>query len=447
MGDLLSAAQNIPLPGVSRDLEQFPQNSYLTFWAGFFLFLLMGSLVIGQLWRLPLLGQGGGLLLNDVAAVGLLVTAFFYLVFLTINKHKIPPEVIFLFIAVTPFALWSFFTLVLGSISLPLSEKLIVGSYWVRLMTLLYLLPMLLLFVHIRTLYVFLEKLWWATVFLICSIGILQLVLVPSLAGLSRFGWDPHQGRLVSSWLDPNLCAGFFLVVLPTAFLKAVQKKTLISVSLLIFIVVSLLFTQSRSAFLALAAWLVLFLPFFLYSIIKNNNRATYLARLYSMLGILVLCGVLAGLSLGDRFVGLLQGDATTRLRSEALSLVWQRLALPNLFLGVGYNAYQFAAAKVGLISNFALHSRAGSDNSLLNIVVTTGVPGLFLFILLWLAVILLLISVWRRSGKWVALVPLACLMLVVLQSQVVNSLLYGHILIALIVVTVLSYREALTSS
>src|SRR5690606_10701527 len=44
--------------------------------------------------------------------------------------------------------------------------------------------------------------------------GFLQLYVLPDIGILTAFGWDPHVGRLLSTFLDPNYLGGFLAILL-----------------------------------------------------------------------------------------------------------------------------------------------------------------------------------------------------------------------------------------
>ena len=86
------------------------------------LLLLGASLLTGQLIRLPLPGQGGGLLLSDIAASTLLVAAWWRLLQRPSKQRHAARLTLYV---MTPFILWSLFTLVVGAGSLPMGGVLV----------------------------------------------------------------------------------------------------------------------------------------------------------------------------------------------------------------------------------------------------------------------------------------------------------------------------------
>src|SRR3990172_7606327 len=41
-------------------------------------------------------------------------------------------------------------------------------------------------------------------------LGFIQLIIFPDFSSMTPAGWDPHIGRLLSTWFDPNLLGGLF---------------------------------------------------------------------------------------------------------------------------------------------------------------------------------------------------------------------------------------------
>jgi hypothetical protein len=151
-----------------------------------------------------------------------------------------------------------------------------------------------------------------------------------------------------------------------------------------------------------------------------------------------VAFAVVAGFFLQERLAGFWQYDPTVSLRTQSLRLAWSEIVQPNWVMGVGYNAYQFAAQEAGIIGGFTIHSRAGADNSWLTIWATTGIIGVMLFLLPWIVVVRHLAS--SSLLLTVCLLPLATLFV---HSQFVNSFLYSHLLITLAIIVTLTLASA----
>ncbi|AKM84989.1 TPA: hypothetical protein DHW58_01915 [Patescibacteria group bacterium] len=226
----------------------------------------------------------------------------------------------------------------------------------------------------------------WLTMFVaVAAGGWLQLGLTPDLRIYEYLGWDPHQGRLVSTWLDPNL-VGIFLssgvgLALLAVPLAATRRDRVVTWLVVGFLIVSVLATLSRSAFIALLI------------ILAVIGWYRYRRVLWLGLGLIILAGV-AIPGLRDRLTGAWQLDTTVRYRLESWSEGWQ-LFTAHPWLGVGYNAIpvaRYAAASPG-VEVLSDRASSGFDSSLLTIAVAAGGAGLLAW-LWWVAAVLRL--AWR---------------------------------------------------
>ncbi len=169
------------------------------------------AIVLGQLGRLPLSISSIGILVSD-----LLIP---WIVLLWFSKQLILGRPL----PQTRFGLPIFLFLTLASLSLilqtpflPLGESLQAGFYLVRLMS-----YFLFFFVCVHAFKQVGEEalprhmrlLLW-TAFFLGVTGVIQFLLVPDFRFMAELGWDPHIGRLLGTWYDPNYIAGFFSVVI-----------------------------------------------------------------------------------------------------------------------------------------------------------------------------------------------------------------------------------------
>jgi len=398
------------------------------------IFFLGAALVAGQLLRFPVPGQAGGLLISDITVTSILIAAGVRFLGQREDERSVIAIILGFFI---PFIMWSLFTLVVNAPQLPLTAILIAGLYWARLSSYLLLLPALLVLLKDRGLHTYLSRIFLGVLGVLVGLAVIQLWLVPDLQIFGR-GWDPHIQRAVSTWLDPNYFGAFLVIGLLycLALLPASRHRAALGLlAVLVFGV--LLLTESRSALIMLVVSTLVTLPWVI-------GRYGHLARRHwpLVLGTALLAVLLvsAGVALlGERALGTVAFDPTVELRLAALERVWGLVTEYGLF-GVGYNTYQFAAIRAGLIGDFSIHSRAGADNSLLTIWVTTGVVGVTLFLAMGASVALLLWQRWRLCRSPVALAAIASLGGLTLHSQFVNSLLYAHLLVALTIVVALAF-------
>lgn len=393
------------------------------------------SLVFGQLVRVPVLGQSGGLLISDIAVTLLIIIAL-YSGNLTYSKARN------VLLWTLPFILWSLFMLGIHASRLPTGALIVATLYWIRLSIYLCLPAALMGLFLKKQMQEFTEKIVLIVSLLLICVGFLQMLFAPKLAALSTVigsGWDPHEFRLVSTWLDPNFF-GLFLVIVLTYVVMATDwnstkrfMRSIIVVSGLI----ALMLTQSRSSFLALGAAAIVGLPF----VVMMNKRiiAKYPMRYIAYCCIATALFFAALIPFRERIIGLVTVDVTAQIRLDQLQAVWQNLASQTVLFGVGYNAYQFALEEAGIASDSSLHSRAGADNSILTLWVTTGILGVTLFFLPFVYVAQNGFHLFIRTKEFWYLVPLLSLVAIVVHSQFVNSLLYAHILITLSFVWALS--------
>ncbi|MBI1834151.1 MAG: O-antigen ligase family protein [Candidatus Andersenbacteria bacterium] len=397
------------------------------------------SLITGQVLRIPVFGQAGGLLLSDVAVILILVASSMRV----LQRKQISRTATYHGLLLLPFLMWSLFTLVIHLPSMDTSVSIISISYLFRLTSYLLLLPALLLLFQDPLLRRFAHKILMGATVALLVLGFLQILILPNIHDLPAWvgtGWDPHEKRLVASWLDPNFLGGFFMLMLIFWGANArwtIQRAFLIGASFL-----ALALTQSRSSLIALAAAGLLMSPLLVWRYVSAAGAIYRKHRILQivLVGALGLVSVsIAGWILGDRLVGTITHDSTVQLRLQSLRAVWQEFASTTALVGVGYNSYQFAAARAGLASDFSLHSRAGVDNSWLMLWVTTGIPGVILFLLPWTYG---LQQTWRRFLSERALpllAPLGCFLTLLIHSQFLNSFLYVHLLITLSILWALS--------
>lgn len=197
--------------------------------------------------------------------------------------------------------------------------------------------------------------------------GWIQYFLFPDLRGLVVFGWDDHYFRLVSTFLDPAF-TGIIIVFTFLAVLAIIQKRfSLLKIVSLIFLLVTLGFTYSRSSYLALILGVLFF--------VLNSSR--------KKIAILLIIGLVALLPILPRPAG--EGVKLERIYSIFQKLVdyKQGVALveKSPVFGLGFNNICLGRKIFLNERNLVSHSCNGLDNSFLFILATTGVVGFLLFL------------------------------------------------------------------
>lgn len=281
---------------------------------------------------------------------------------------------------------------------------------------------------------------------IIAILGFLQFIFYSDFQFMAEKGWDPHIGRLLSTWFDPNFVGSYFsfilsiiLGILAVSFKEFLNKKDFIknlslkdkkiytSLILIFFIlIIALLLTFSRSALLAFV------IPAFLLGIIYFRSIL-----------ILGIIGLLIILPFSDRAteritdginsaISVIQKDSmyipdpTARLRVENFN-EGLTLAENNFWTGIGFNAIRFYKSE-------NINSSGGFDSSLLTVIVTTGIFGLFAFLFFYFSVIKkVIISFTKEPNLYIKGVQIGFIFGVIgmfAQSFFINSLFYSFFII-----------------
>lgn len=403
-----------------------------------FFWICLSLLVPGLLLRLDV--GGSGILATDIL---LPIFAFFWLFKKIVLDRSIPsasfliPGFVFLF--------WAGFSFLLGAWDLGLKESVLSGAYLVRFFSLL---------------------IWaWAVVDLfsdeegprvltglfkivglVVGLGYLQFYFFPDISDFSQEGgWDPHTGRLLGTWMDPNFVAGLLGFMLPVMIGRGYEvlreqdeskgRACFWIGSLIFFCLGALFLTFSRSGYLAAGIGLGWF---FLW----RDPKVILLGVGIAILGLVSneraqkrvgeLAGTLAAIVMRDTD----EIDPTASLRLES----WRKsfeLYQKYPVAGIGFNTYRYRAAEEGIVDE-SYFSAGGSDSSLLTVLVTTGTVGFLIYLWFWG-------GIWRRSfwlywkqkksGGELSLGLSSGIMALLVHSFFVNSLLFPLMVMAVFVV------------
>ena len=290
---------------------------------------------------------------------------------------------------------------------------------------------------------------------LISILGFLQLKYFPSFLdlGMELKGWDPHIGRLLSTWFDPNFVGGYLAFVLGPVialwlyFWRGAKlnlrpfftnPKT---VSLLVITVVGIIgsaalyLTYSRSGYLAFLAVL--------------GILALLKSRKLLIAGVLIV--VLAfsfspriqertidAWDSGKALIGLDSQkplDPTARLRVFSWNYAWDIIG-DNIWTGIGYNRYAFEFNKRGY-GALSDHDAGGSDSSILTIWATSGIFGLLSYLAIgFVATVVTIKRIWGKNTKqsYINAGLLAGFGGMMMHSVFVNSLLFPLMMVYLMV-------------
>lgn len=403
--------------------------------------LLILSTAGGQLLRIPYL-QGTGILVSDfiLAIVGL-----FWLYQLITKQVKIRLDKINL--TLIAFLLFLLTSLLFNIYKIPTSDGLLSLFYYLRLFAYL---SLFFIAQDLNKKKVFLFYLTILTTLSLVVLGFLQLKYFPDfeVLNMQKQGWDPHIGRMLSTWFDPNFLGGFFAFVLsllsgilvvnfnktPNLLLFFSSKKNLILSGVFFLTLISLVLTYSRSSYLAFLV------AMFLVTLIASRKlllvgiiSVILIFSVSDRLQIRVIDAYETAQSMFNPY-SVDTPDATARFRIES----WKEgidLFREKPFIGHGFNTLRYIQAQRGL-TEWKSHNAGGIDSSLLTLLVTTGIIGLTLF-MIFLSQILLktyhnyqqdsdILNSGLNLGYFCGIIGL------LVHSFFVNSLLFPFIMIFL---------------
>lgn len=404
-----------------------------------FIFLLP----LGSLSRLPI--GDVALTVNDVILPVMISLWLLYV--LVIQKRVVLPPRSLLILG---FVFWAFITLVYSLRFLSGMPFLISGLYWVRWVE--YACVFFIgywLFTQgdnpkarIRTTVKALLLGQLAFVFA----GFLQFVFFPNFSRFVHHGWDPHYYRLLSTFLDPNF-AGVFIVLGMVLFgvLFLLKEKTLL---------------PSRTSKIVSYAYLLTALV----AVVLTFSRSSYLAFVVAVgcIGLLksrTLLFAMAFLGIASfvfiprvqtRVIGAFNFDETVMARLGQYELTLGIIEKNPVF-GVGFNTFRYAQENAGYfrddrgVSFEGGHAGAGSDSSILFILVTTGIPGVLLYFIMWFAFLKDSFSDYFAKSKGtlvraLGLIVGVSLLTLMAHTQFVNSMFYPWIMAWMWILLALMY-------
>lgn len=361
--------------------------------------LIFGILVIA----LPL-GEVARISLNEVAVtlldVGVAVAVFIWFILKrkTQSSHLNKPILIF--------ALTLLLSLIANVSRLETSELIVSSLYLLR-----WILYSLLFFVvlDLSSLKKKIEKAMTIGGGILVFIGFIQYFLYPDLRNLYYAGWDEHLYRMFSSFLDPNFAGIFFVLtflliidklsVKPTSLLKLVSLVTMLAIIL----------TFSRSAYIALVIGLSMML------FLKGKK---IIAMVLILLFVFIVIATLkfSPKTEGTNLLRIASGEARLNSMRNAITIFTD-----HPIFGVGFNSYRYAQRDYGFLNEekMIVHSGAGTDNSFLFVLATSGVVGFSAFLYL-------LFKIFSIKDSLV----LSSISALVINSLFINSLFYPPIML-----------------
>ncbi len=249
-------------------------------------------------------------------------------------------------------------------------------------------------------------------------LGFLQYIFIKDTRFLSIFGWDDHYARLISTYFDPGFSGIIFLFTLLMGLsCKYVKNNNIKIISILLFIW-GIILTFSRASYLALVVSSL---------ILTVTHLKITLATIKKVaLGIILIIFliILAPKPFGEG-VDLLR-TSTITARIAAMSQQLTKFTPQTILIGNGLfsekNSLNYQNnSKNQLISS---HSRL-PDNLFINILLSSGVFGLLLF--------LIILFDWSTKLKQKDTYLFAGFVALIIHSQFSNTLLQPFVFLILI--------------
>lgn len=250
--------------------------------------------------------------------------------------------------------------------------------------------------------------------------GFIQFVYFNDLRSYGSYGWDIHLYRLFSTLYDPNYAGVLYAIILFFFLSRVIEEKFSNSYKELaasFYSGIALFVTYSRTAIVGLTVGLLTV------GILKK--------KVYAIVGSFLIVTVSIALVSNPKIEGLNPFRSVSsyeRIKSikEAFHIIQK-----SPVIGSGFNAYRYAQVRYGtrnVIGASISNADAGTDNSYLFVLATSGVIGFILFILSYLYLIKDLFFNIKKVGVF----PLAIVVSVLAVSLFLNVLFYTPILTVL---------------
>lgn len=389
-------------------------------------FLLLGAVIaglFGELGHFPFGSSSGAIYLADVL---ILLTLIFSSIWLVSTGAKVYLPKAFKWIALfwlvgilsLAFSLWSFSPAEVAKGSL----------YLIRFA--LYSMTFLIAFNLKRSGILTVESLVFVmtrTGLAVAILGFIQLIVLPnfnsSLIFLTDFGFDPHQGRLASTFLDPNFVGTYLVLTLGLIVYRLKKYGGRFEWFVAGVVALAVILTLSRSAYL-MAGVLILGI------VITFGKNWNFKQKTAAALTAVILAGSLFLFypRVYERLWGGLAIDVSAAQRFESWEKGWTIFQRSPL-IGVGFNNLRTVSDKWNLVKAYSSdggHAGAGIDSSLLQVLATTGVVGFVVYLGFW-------VRIWRSLRKKNDVLKKNLLFLLIglfLDSQFINALFFPPIML-----------------
>lgn len=381
----------------------------------FIFYLCLSSIIIGPAVSYSFGTTGVSIYISDILLGLLLIISLFTKgrALLEIIKKDAISRYFLLFVTI------ALISLIFSPLSLKPLERLVSFLYLARVIIYFFIYPVgrILLKSNIITQKAIIKYLTFVGIIL-AFLGWVQYFLYPDLRNLSYLGWDPHYKRIFATYFDPNYF-GLLMVFVFLILINQYQKFRAIFFMGSIFIFITLMFTYSRSSYLAFIAGAAIF------AYLKKQLHLFFIM----LIGLIAIAFILPrGGGEGVKLERLFSIEARLGNWQEALTLFSKQP-----ILGAGFNTIRYARREHfnqddGLELS---HSGAGFENSYLFVAATCGIIGLITYLIYLMKCF--------KHGNLLTKTTFAA---VAVHSFFLNSLLYPSVMLWLWIILSLNKKE-----
>lgn len=258
--------------------------------------------------------------------------------------------------------------------------------------------------------------------------GLIQAVFLPDFAfilhpdAIPSLDFDPQGHRLVSTFLDPNIAAGYILIFALLSLSFWIHGYTKWLAGFLLFSV-ALIATLSRGGILGLVVGIL---------VLMKGKKFPWKRAAWGMVAFGLVCyfmyPTLAGLIQERNRLALTDPSAISRIQDWAIAI---EIIIANPVSGIGFNTLGFVLPRFGVIRESA--AAFGISGDLVTICVLTGFVGLGLYLWMYVDVVKSLSQLRETTtSNWVrayARGVQAATIAVLISSSFTTLLLYPQIM------------------
>ena len=284
--------------------------------------------------------------------------------------------------------------------------------------------------------------------------GFIQYFLYPNLRNLYYLGWDEHNYRMFSTFLDPNFAGAFFVLFLifllgllrnelyirhsgkrgtsasriSKSFMISAEsdsgqaRMTIKGISLLFLLginLTSIFLTYSRSAILMLISSSIVYL------VLISKKKFIIILPIILLAAFFVLLP-----TFNKENTNLFRKTSSFARIDSYTNAV--KIIKDHPFLGVGFNTYRYSQISYGFKSQntkYQNHADAGVDNSFLFVLATMGISGLGVYLYLWKKLIEKNYMLFIQKNNIFSLMFITGAIGLFVDSFFINSLFYSPIM------------------